>query len=191
VDWDRSCKPDLIADLARSLPFKSHSVDYIHSEDFIEQIDLEAAYSFFHEGFRILKEDGVMRVLTPDLYVFARRYLNRDEDLVGLWEREVGIPLRTGTLGELFNLGIRLLGHRFLYDEDTLIRVLRDCGFEPRKVGYQESDEKELRGLDIRSPRTGISLYFDCYKGKPGNHDRDSFVSRMKQQIKKLWRWQR
>lgn len=145
VDWDKSCKPDLVTDLTQPLPFKSHTVDYIHSEDFIEQIELEAAYSFFHESFRILKEDGVMRVLKPDLYEFAKRYFNRDSELIGLWEREVGIPLRTGTLGELFNLGIRLLGHRFLYDENTLIRVLRECGFKPKRVTYHESDEKELR----------------------------------------------
>lgn len=28
------------------------------------------------------------------------------------------------------------------------------------------SEERELRGLDIRSPQTGISLYYECRKGK-------------------------
>ncbi len=166
VDIEPSCKPDLIADLTQNLPFKADSVDYIHSEDFLDQIELKAAYHFLQECFRILREDGVMRLLTPNLYEFARRYLKGDQEIIPLWRKEVGIPLRTNTLCEVFNLGMRLLGHRFLYDESALIQVLHECGFEPKVVHYQASQEPELRGLDLRSPQTGISLYLDCYKGK-------------------------
>jgi hypothetical protein len=59
---------------------------------------------------------------------------------------------------------MRLGGHTFLYDDETLVQVLKECGFEPKKVGYNSSEERELRGLDIRSPQTGISLYYECYK---------------------------
>ena len=92
--------------------------------------------------------------------------MKRDQGLIDLWNREVNIPLKTGTLCEVFNLGMRLLGHRFLYDEPTLIEVLKECEFEPKKVGYNFSDASELRGLDIRSPETAVSLYLDCYKGR-------------------------
>ena len=73
VDLSRSCGPDLVADLSQSLPFQSGSVDYIHSEDFLDQLELVDAYVFLRESFRILKEGGVMRILTPDLNEFARR----------------------------------------------------------------------------------------------------------------------
>jgi hypothetical protein len=36
ADLDRSRKPDVIADLRQDLPFKSRSIDYIHSEDFVQ-----------------------------------------------------------------------------------------------------------------------------------------------------------
>ncbi len=169
VDLNRSCKPDLVADLSKPFPFKSNSVDYIHSEDFVDQIELADGYVFFQESYRILKDNGVMRVLTPDLNEFAKRYLKRDKGLIELWSREVGIPLRTRTHCELFNLGMRLLGHRFLYDEPTLTHVLIECGFRPKKVAYQSSDEKELSGLDVRSPQTAISLYYECDK-REWNH---------------------
>jgi predicted SAM-dependent methyltransferase len=166
VDFDPSCKPDLIADLRRYLPFRSLTIDYIHSEDFIEHLELGNVFGFFEECHRILKEGGVMRVLTPDLYQFARRYVKGDKKLLELWEKQVGIPLRTRRLGEVFNLGMRLGGHIFLFDEALLVAVLKECGFESKKVKYNWSEEAPLRGLDIRSPQTALSMYYDCYKGK-------------------------
>ncbi len=166
VDFDPSCKPDLIADLRRCLPFRSVTIDYIHSEDFIEHMELGHVFSFFKECHRILKEGGVMRVLTPDLYQFARRYAKGDKKLLELWEKQVGIPLRTRSLCEIFNLGMRLGGHTFLFDRALLVTVLKECGFELKKVRYNWSEEAPLRGLDIRSPQTALSMYYDCYKGK-------------------------
>jgi len=189
VDLNRSCNPDLVADLTKPFPFKSNSVDYIHSEDFLDQIELADAYVFFQESYRILKNNGVMRILTPNLYEFAKRYLKGDKELIELWNREVGIPLRTGTHCEVFNLGVRLLGHRFLYDEQTLTHVLVACGFRPEKVEYQSSDEKELCGLDIRSPQTAISLYYDCYKRKGINRNNSSRLLHLISWLKKIFKW--
>src|SRR4030042_1729200 len=148
VALDMVCKPDLTADLRQNLPFKSRSVDCIHSEDFVDQLDLERGHHFFKECHRILKEGGVMRVLTPDLHQFAKRYVRGDKSLLKLWDEQVGVPIKTRSLCELFNLGMRLGGHTFLYDEATLVYVLRECGFEPKMVSYQVSKEPELRGLD-------------------------------------------
>jgi len=164
VDLDMSCKPDVIADLRQDLPFKSQSIDYIHSEDFVDQLELEKAYRFFKECHRILKKGGVMRVLTPDLHQLARRYIRGDQGLLKLWDEQVGVALKTRSLCEVFNLGMRLGGHTFLYDWETLAYVLKECGFEPKRVSFQHSAESELRGLDIRSPKTGVSLYYECHR---------------------------
>ena len=166
VDLDPSCKPDLIADLRQCLPFRPRTIDYIHSEDFIEHMELGHVFGFFRECHRILKEGGVMRVLTPDLYQLARRYLKGDKKLLELWKKQVGVPLRTGSLCELFNLGMRLGGHTFLFDGALLVTVLKECGFELKKVRYNWSEEAPLCGLDIRSPQTALSMYYDCYKGE-------------------------
>ena len=164
VDLDRTCKLDLISDLRQNLPFKSQSADYIHSEDFVDQLELEKAYHFFKECHRILKEDGVMRVLTPDVHQFAKRYIQGDKGLLKLWDEQIGLLLMTRSLCEVFNLGMRLGGHTFLYDGETLAYVLKECGFEPKRVRFQYSEESELRGLDIRSPETAVSLYYEGYK---------------------------
>src|SRR3989304_5450432 len=79
VDLEPSCMPDLIADLRQGIPFRSQTVDYIHAEDFIEHIELAHVFGFFQECHRILREGGGMRVLTPDLYELARRYVKGDK----------------------------------------------------------------------------------------------------------------
>jgi hypothetical protein len=76
----------------------------------------------------------------------------------------VGVPLTYGTAAEILNVGMRFAGHTFLYDAETFGRLAATCGFEARRVTYHESEHPALRGLDLRSPETAISLYFDCYK---------------------------
>jgi len=190
VDLDVSCKPDVIADLRQNLPFNSQSIDYIHSEDFVDQLELEKAYRFFKECHRILKKGGVMRVLTPDLHQLAKRYIKGDQGLLKLWDEQVGVPLKTRSLCEVFNLGMRLGGHTFLYDGETLAYVLKECGFEPKRVSFQHSGENELRGLDIRSPKTGVSLYYECYR-KEGSKGKDlSNLKSFQKWFKRVFKWE-
>jgi len=162
VDLDRNCRPDVIADLSKDLPFPTASVDYIHTEDFIVQLSLVSGYHFLRECRRILKPNGAMRLLTPDLEKFARAYLKEPEWLVRTWESFVGLPLITRSACEVFNLGIRMAG-QFHYDRSTFKRVATECGFQVVEVEYNQSDFAALRGLDLRRPHESISMYFECY----------------------------
>ena len=190
IDLDASCKPDVIADLRQNLPFRSQSVDYIHSEDFVDQLDLERGYNFFNECHRILKESGATRVLTPDLHKFAKRYVQGDKSLLKLWDEQVGVPIKTRSLCEVFNLGMRLGGHTFLYDGETLAHVLKECGFEPNRVSFKYSETSELGGLDIRSPDTGISLYYEGHKEKENRRKELSRRSRSSLGwLKRILKW--
>ena len=167
VDHNPDFNPDLVADLNDPFPFESETVDFIHSEGCLCQFDLEAGYRFLAECFRILKPGGVMRLLTPDLKQLVRRYIQSvdqgDNALVELWNREVGIPLKTNTLAEVLNIGIRNL-HQFVYDEEILTLALQQCGFSVNQLGYQQSGSAELRGLDVRTPDNSTYMYFECRK---------------------------
>ena len=164
VDMDAQSLPEVCADLAKRLPFKSESADLLHSEDFIDQLELNDARAFLQECHRILKPGGVVRILTPDLERLAQLYLNEQGRLKTIWNDHVGVALQTGTAGEIFNIGMRFAGHTFLYDEETFSQLATECGFEVRRTGYQESDIPELCGLDLRSTQDAVSMYFDCYR---------------------------
>jgi predicted SAM-dependent methyltransferase len=164
VDIDRDSDPDVCANLAVGLPFASGVARLMHTEDFIDQLELAEAAEFLRECHRILAPGGVLRVLTPDMGKLADLYLNDPGQLKTMWSQYVGVPLSLDTAGEVFNLGMRFAGHTFLYDEQTFQALALQCGFEARRVEYQQSEVAELRGLDLRSPENAISLYFDCYR---------------------------
>ncbi len=167
VDIDSESRPDVLADLSAGLPFQNESASFMHTEDFIDQLRIEDAAAFLRECHRILKPGGVIRILTPDVEKLCRMYINEPEALKKLWRDHVGVPLRFGTAAEIVNVGMRFAGHTFLYDRETFDALAGSCGFESRQVAYQQSEMPELRGLDLRSPETAISLYFDCYKVRP------------------------
>lgn len=164
VDIDPESRPEVLADLSVGLPFRDGCAAFMHTEDFIDQLDIEGAARFLRECHRILGPGGVIRVLTPDVEKLCAMYLNEPGALKALWREHVGVPLMYGTAGEIVNMGMRFAGHTFLYDAETLGQLAADCGFKARQVAFGESEFTQLRGLDLRSPENAISLYFDCYK---------------------------
>jgi predicted SAM-dependent methyltransferase len=164
VDLDLESLPDVCANLSGGLPFANGVARLMHTEDFIDQLELEQAAEFLRECHRILAPGGVLRVLTPDMRKLAQLYLNEPEKLQKMWKEFVGIDLLLDAPGEIFNAGMRFAGHTFLYDEETFKALASRCGFEARRVEFQQSEQPELRRLDLRSPEEAVSLYFDCYR---------------------------
>ncbi|OGT02759.1 MAG: hypothetical protein A2Z65_07765 [Gallionellales bacterium RIFCSPLOWO2_02_58_13] len=164
VDLDLASHPDVCANLKGLLPFRDACADFMHTEDFIDQLDLENAERFLRECHRVLKPGGVLRVLTPDVEQLAHMYLHEPEALKTLWRDHVGVPLVYGTAAEIMNTGMRFTGHIFLYDAETFAQLAANCGFRAERVSFQQSAQPELRGHDLRSPDNAISLYHDCYK---------------------------
>jgi hypothetical protein len=162
VDLDAASRPDLVADLARDMPFPTASVDYIFTEDFIASLTLPGFRHFLAESRRILKPQGAMRVLTPDLARLVRMYLQAPAALVELWDRTVGVPVTTRSGCEVINLAMELAG-RFQYDSETLIALASAAGFDAVRVDYRQSRHPALVGLDYREPHESVSMYHELY----------------------------
>ena len=161
VDLDARARPQVVADLRKPLPFTEGCADFIHTEDFIAVLDPAELRAFLAECRRILKPEGAMRVLTPDLARFAHMYLEEPARLVDIWNRFVGVPLVTGTACEVFNLGMQLAG-RFQYDASTFASIATGAGLDTSIVRYNESRFRELRDLDLRRPDEAVSMYLEC-----------------------------
>lgn len=164
VDIDPESEPDVLADLSGPLPFEDGSAGFMHTEDFLDQLDLQGARSFLQECHRILAPGGVIRILTPDVEQLTRMYLEQPDELIALWRENVPLDLELESAAEVLNLGMRFAGHTFLYDAATLAQLLEECDFEPRRCTFNESECPELRGVDLRGPDGSISLYFEGRK---------------------------
>lgn len=162
INMDREPDPtvDVASDLGHTLPFRSQSADFIHSEDFLEHLDAPQGRIFVAEAFRVLKPGGVMRVATPDLRRLVEKvYLAREPHHLK-WCRTF---LHADGPCEALNMHMRMDGHhRFIYDEEHLRALLEEIGFSVRTVRPNRSEHPRLRFLELRD--FGLSLFLECTK---------------------------
>lgn len=133
---------DYVLDIRAGLPFAN--VSHIYAEHFLEHLELEDALGFLAECRRVLRDDGVVRLSTPNLdWVWRTQYH------LGEWTAE-GEAVR-----DCFQLNKSFRGwaHRFLYNLQTLTAALHAAGFdEIRACAYGESEDPVLAGME-RHPR--------------------------------------
>ena len=68
-------------DVSKKLPFKDSTVDLIYSCHMLEHLDKNETRTFFNESFRVLKPNGLMRIVVPDFQRLVDNYkFDRDVD---------------------------------------------------------------------------------------------------------------
>ncbi|HEX2061605.1 MAG TPA: methyltransferase domain-containing protein [Thermoanaerobaculia bacterium] len=129
---------DVVLDVREAWPFAD--VELIFAEHFLEHLTLTEGLRFLGECRRVLREDGVLRLSTPNLdWVWLTHYkppaeLTPEEQLIGCLE---------------INRAFHGWGHRFLYNRRTLRLALEAAGFaEVVEREYGESEMELLRGLE-------------------------------------------
>jgi len=143
VDLDAP-NADVQHDLTTPLPVGSGTIQFIYTEHFIEHISRQQAVDFLKECRRVLKENGVLRVSTPDLQFLVKCYqLGNISEWGQLWAPDSPC--------NLMNEGMRSWGHKYLYDISELNRVFLEAGFQiPHRVAWGISSHSELTGIDTR-----------------------------------------
>lgn len=159
--YDAPQHPDVIRmdvfDAMRALP--DVSCDFITSEHFYEHFSLEQGHSMAREWARLLRPGGTVRVVTPDLRIEAAILLGQHE-VAGseeylrhkrrwLNDRHASEAQRFLTQAMLFNFGLRLDGHQFIYDFQTLRAQLESVGLvDVQRQEFGHSQHPELDGID-------------------------------------------
>ena len=57
------------------LPFNDNSIDAAYSSHFLEHLNRQDGSDFINEIYRILKKDGIVRIVVPDLENLCKEYL--------------------------------------------------------------------------------------------------------------------
>ena len=66
-------------DASKKLPFKDSTVDLIYSCHMLEHLDKDESKTFFNESYRVLKKNGVMRLVVPDFHKLTEQYKNDND----------------------------------------------------------------------------------------------------------------
>lgn len=143
VEWPRSI---VIHDVRKRLPFPDSSVDYVYTSHFLEHNSFSDAQRLITDIFRILKTDGVVRIVVPDLAIGARLYLE------ALRANPADSKAASDFLDwmQLSKPGVRD-PHLWMYDAPSLSAMLIKAGFTDVVVcGYKQGRTPDCDILDNR-----------------------------------------
>lgn len=136
-------------DVNFGMPFEDSAVDFVYSSHFLEHLPKCDAARLLRDCFRILKPDGVIRVVVPDLEHAWTMYQTGEKDRM---LHDFFFTATDTTFSQ----------HRYAYDFELLSRGLRGAGFSKvERCGYQIGRTPDLCLLDNRAE---YSLFVEAQK---------------------------
>jgi SAM-dependent methyltransferase len=162
ADWSGIIR----CDVSKGIHYGDDTVDKIYSSHLLEHIPRDRGVSFIKECHRVLKRGGVMRLVVPDLFFHAERYVEATRALIGREKLPEDRTLHDVFLNTIYGayLKKRRYGaeHYYMYDLPTLVSILKNSGFENiKKCKFKEGADKELASFDSRPDE---SLHLECIK---------------------------
>ena len=165
---------DTYLDARNLFPFKDDVFSLIFSEHMLEHLQIDKVRQFLNEILRVLRPGGACRITCPNLDLYVKNYVERDE---GFFEQVTqGIEHKrrkrpelawlVRTKGAAFITGIvkDFHGHRWMYDFETLEACLSEVGFRNiAKREFQVSERARLAEMD-NPERAFETLYVEASK---------------------------
>jgi predicted SAM-dependent methyltransferase len=160
VDRARAEEVQVVWDLTTGLPFPDSSCTAIFSEHVIEHVTKEDAIKLIGECYRVLQDDGVLRMSTPDAELFLRSYAGDRKFLA-----HPGFSQAIDTPVDRVNFMMREYSqHLWSYDEELLTLIFRQAGFKTVvRQRFGVSLHPHMNNMDFRD-REFESLYLEGIK---------------------------
>lgn len=139
-------------DATRPLPFADNSLAYVFAEHMIEHVDYSDGRNLMREIHRALRPGGVVRIATPDLARCASLVvgpLDASAQAYVDWSNDTFGEHVNNRASFVLNRLVRWWGHRFIYDQPTLVDLMAWAGFvaiEAQQVG--QSTHPMLQGIE-------------------------------------------
>lgn len=160
LDWDKRI---FLHDLTKKFPWEEKSVDVIYSSHTLEHFTRVEGLNFLKECHRVLKYDGIIRIVVPDLQVIVDQYKNKVfpanefvERLLVLYEKE------KSSLKSLL-MPLVQFPHKCMYDTPTLLAVMSDIGFEVQSKSPYDSEIENIRTIELEG-RTEFAVIVEGKK---------------------------
>lgn len=153
LNTDLDLIPDVMRmDATQRFPFKDRTFQYVYTEHMIEHVSHPKGVDMLRECHRVMREGGVIRVITPNLAAILGLYSSdrrADQQEYLLWFCQTFVPQECSPNAvSAINAMFRLWGHQYIYDEDTLADTMRAAGFSSiTRWLLGDSDHADLQNL--------------------------------------------
>jgi predicted SAM-dependent methyltransferase len=146
LQWNKDI---FIHNLLTPFPWENESVDVIYTSHTLEHFTREDGKQFLKESFRVLKKNGIIRIVVPDLKAIVNDYLEgkirADHFVEDLW---VLYPVQNNFFKKLLN-PVFSFPHKCMYDSKTLIEVLEEIGFDTKERKSLDSDIADIKDIEL------------------------------------------
>ena len=146
LEWDKRI---YIHDLTTTFPWKSNTVDIVYSSHTLEHFTREEGRHFLSECHRVLRKNGIIRIVVPDLKHITQEYFDGSIRADDFLER----------LGVLFGnnknrfkkslLPFIQFPHKCMYDLPALLTIMDSTGFRSSMKTAFDSDIDDIKHVEI------------------------------------------
>jgi len=153
---DLNLTSDYPYDLRFGLPFADGTLDVIYAEHVLEHFEFRDLQFLLRDCYRCLRCGGILSVVVPDARKYVESYISNDLSARCDCRYDWGLAFHSPVdyLNYIFYMDG---GHRYMFDQQHGLAVIRATGFE----------EVEVRAFDPaldRADRQYESLYFVARK---------------------------
>jgi predicted SAM-dependent methyltransferase len=159
-DWDGRI---YIHDLTKKFPWADSTVDTIYCSHILEHFTREDGQRFLKECHRVLRKNGIIRIIVPDLRYIVREYI----------EGRVNAENFLENLDVLYSNGKSRLKnklypfiqfpHKCMYDSQRLISILNEVGFHVASKVEFDSNITDINQIELKE-RTENAVIVEGYK---------------------------
>ena len=162
ADWSKV----IWCDASKRLPYESSTVHRIYSSHFLEHIPLEKAKKVLMECFRVLRPDGVLRLVIPDLLWHAERYVSKTKYLLAHSELPGETEAHDVFLNTVYGAYLQKkrsgAEHCYMYDLPSIVSLMKKAGFNKiSSCEYKQGIDMILASYDSRPDE---SLFLEAKK---------------------------
>jgi predicted SAM-dependent methyltransferase len=162
--------------LNKNWSYADNSVDIIYASHLFEHLSLQSTTLFLREAYRCLKPGGVIRIVVPDLYKIALKYLEEyntssveDPTTFIMWAINMHREGQYGTPSFFKKIIYEMQGyphqHKYMYDAKSLSNKIKSAGFiniQSLEYGFSNliQDIKDVEGRK----ESYLSVYVEAQK---------------------------
>lgn len=147
-------------DVRHGIQKPDDSTDIILASHFIEHLSKDEGAAFLRECHRVLKPNGILRLVIPDSKLLAKKYL--DGTIMDYKYVNIGVEQTDNASEALFHLLIA--GHQTMYDFESLSSKLERTGaWKIKQVKPFESQSEAIKKQTVPNYPT-LSCYIEATK---------------------------
>jgi predicted SAM-dependent methyltransferase len=146
LDWNDKI---YLYDLTKKFPWTDSSIDIIYSSHTLEHFSKEDGRTFLTECHRVLRKNGIIRIVVPDLRHFVAEYIEGRFPADEFVEKLDVLYKNSGNALKNRLSPFIQFPHKCMYDNEKLLEILNEIGFDATSRAGFDSNISDIRLVEL------------------------------------------